>query len=105
MARLTKRVVDATHPKPGDDVFAWDDELPGFGLRVKPSGAKSFILQYRNRNGRSRRVTLGRFGVFTTEEARQRARLALGEVARGDDPAERKAADRSAATITELCRE
>src|SRR5215207_10709155 len=104
MPKLTKRTVDATRPKAGGDVFAWDDELPGFGLRVKPSGAKSFVLQYRNSNGRSRRITLGRYGVVTPEGARDLARDALGEVAKGGDPAERRAADRDAVTVAELCR-
>jgi len=104
MAKLTKRTVDSTH-KAGNDVFVWDDELPGFGLRVKPSGAKRFIIQYRNANGRSRRFTVGRYGVLTVEEARRDAKLALADVVRGADPAESKRLERGAITMEALCRD
>lgn len=105
MPKLTKRLIDATAPAPGKDVVLWDSEIPGFGLRVKPSGVKSFMCQYRNKQGVSRRMVLGRYGVFTPEQARQEARLVFADVARGLDPAERRLTDRSAMTVADLCRE
>ncbi len=59
MARLNKHRIDATKPVGGRDIVIWDDTLHGFGLRVKSSGTKGFILQYRNSEGRSRRYTIG----------------------------------------------
>jgi integrase len=102
MPRLTKRSVESARPEPGRDVFLWDSALPGFGLRVKPTGARSYIVQYRTWSGRSKRMTLGRHGVLTVDEARSAARQALASAARGDDPAGEKAAARRAITFSEF---
>ncbi len=102
MPKITKRLVETL--KPADrDVFAWDDELRGFGVRVKPSAARSYVVQYRNAQGRSRRLTVGNHGRLTAEEARKEARLLLAEVERGGDPTETRDATRKAPTMAELC--
>jgi integrase len=101
MAKLTKRLVDAAEPREKDYVV-WDDELPGFGLRVFTSGKRSYVLQYRAL-GRSRRYTIGLHGVWTAEGARQEAKVQLGRVAQGDNPAEERQLDHKAITVKELC--
>ena len=71
MAKLTKQFLDKLGPVKGRDVLAWDSELRGFGVRIKPSGTRSFMLQYRNAEGRSRRLTLGSASVLAPEAARK----------------------------------
>ncbi|HYB70016.1 MAG TPA: integrase arm-type DNA-binding domain-containing protein, partial [Candidatus Bathyarchaeia archaeon] len=102
MPRLTKRAVETARPESGRDVFLWDATLPGFGLRVKPSGARSYVAQYRTWSGRSKRMTLGRHGILTVDEARSAARQILASAARGADPAGEKAAARRAITFSEF---
>jgi integrase len=101
MTKLTKRTVDAAdvHEK---DYFIWDDELPGFGLRVFASGKRSYLIQYRAA-GRTRRYTIGLHGVWTPETARQEAKVQFGRVARGDNPSEERQLDHKAITVKELC--
>lgn len=101
MAKLTKRIVDAADVRE-KDYFIWDDELPGFGLRVFASSKRSYLIQYRAA-GRTRRYTIGLHGVWTPETARQEAKVQLGRVARGDNPSEERQLDHKAITVKELC--
>src|SRR6266536_2102774 len=102
--RITKRVVDALKTT-GSEFFVWDDKLVGFGVRVRPSGAKSYVVKYRAGSGRTaptRRLTLARVGKITPDEARDLARKTLGAVAQGADPAAVRAVEKRAATLQEL---
>ena len=98
--KITKRAIDRIETD-GSDRFYWDRELSGFGLRVRASGRKFFVTQFRA-NGRLRRMTLGPVTAFAPEEARRRAMALLSEAKGGGDPAAQRDADRKAATVKAL---
>jgi hypothetical protein len=103
MPKLTKRVIDALRPTPGADLFAWDNELRGFGLRMKPSGSASFLVQYRTPQGRTRRLAFAKLGTIAPDHARARARRLLMEVENGGDSSAARHDERDAVSVSQLC--
>jgi Arm DNA-binding domain len=85
----------------------WDESLPCFGLRVRPSGRvraggrRNYVCSYRIQ-GRKRLANLGRADVVTLDQARKKARDFLGQVARGEDPQATNDAMKAAVTVKEL---
>jgi integrase len=101
MARISKRTVDAAEVT-DKRTFLWDDTLRGFGLLVLPTGAKSFVFQYRNAEGRTRRATIGKVGSLTPDQARTLADDMSRTVKGGGDPLEDKRKARQAITVGQL---
>ncbi|TIR21785.1 MAG: DUF4102 domain-containing protein [Mesorhizobium sp.] len=101
MAKISKRTVDASD-KGGKPYFVWDDDLKGFGLLVLPSGVKSYVYQYRTAGGASRRITIGKHGKLTAEQARTIAEAHNNAVFNGRDPAGEKKEKRHAAKVDDL---
>ena len=101
--KLTKSVVDRLSIRATEYVI-WDAELPGFGIRVKPTGIKSFVVQYRNRKtGSSRRKTLGQYGpLLSLHRAKEAGRILLAEALKGNDPVTDDKTARGTASISEL---
>ncbi|GJE44625.1 site-specific integrase [Methylobacterium soli] len=103
--KLTKRRVDAAHPA-ATRYIVWDSDLKGYGLRIEPSGLKSYLVRYRaGQGGRAapkRFLSIGRHGALTADEARRKAKEVLGAVARGEDPAADRAQLRAALTVADI---
>ncbi len=99
--KLTKRIVDDLAIA-ATDYMVWDEEIAGFGIRVFPSGRKSYLVQYRAR-GRTRRRAIGQHGVLTADEARKCAKTLLGDVAKGGNPAEDRRRMHQSPNVSSLC--
>jgi integrase len=84
-------------------MFVWDSDLKGFGVRVRASGIKTYVAQYRNQDGLSRRLVIGRHGVLLPDEARKLALKQLGAVAGGADPVADRQRVRAGKTVSEIC--
>ena len=105
---LTRRTIEALMPQ-ARPWIAWDTQVTGFGVKVQPTGTKSFILNYRARGGgrtaRNRRVVIGGADWMAPDHARRRARELLDRVARGEDPVEERPAAHPVPTLSEAFRE
>lgn len=103
--KITKRLVDGLRPKKSE-FFVWDHKTIGFGVRVQPSGAISYVVKYRagsgGRGAPTRRVTIDRVGRITPEQARKAAEDMLAKVTLGADPAADRAAERKADTLRQV---
>ncbi len=100
MTKITKRAVEAAAPR-DKEYYIWDEDIPGLGLRVLPSGRRQYIVQYRA-GRRSRRISLGPSTVLTTEQARSRALAILADARGGKDPAADREAYRNALLLKDL---
>ena len=83
--KLSKRTIDALSVERGDKVF-WDSELLSFGVPVYPTGRKVYVVQTRADGKDGMRVTVGRPGVISQEEARRRAALIVARIKAGEEP-------------------
>src|ERR671910_3789084 len=90
-ARLTKSVIDAL-PTPASELVYWDETLPGFGVKVTPTGRKVFIVLYRTGGAGSklRKYTIGPYGRVTLHQARVAAQKVFAAKLEGRDPAAEK---------------
>jgi integrase len=102
MAKVTKRTVDTLKPASDRDVLLWDGEIPGFGIRCRPSGAKSYFLKYRTQGGRQRWLTLGLHGPLTPDQARREAQRKKAAIGEGDDPSGDRQRRRRETTVAEV---
>jgi integrase len=101
--KLTKRVIDLVRASPGRDQFLWCGEVRGFGIRIKPSGAATFVIQYKTARKQTRRMALGPYGTLTVDQARALAKTQLVRVLDGNDPSQERKDARAVTTVAEMC--
>lgn len=102
MPKITRKLVADAKPEARARII-WDSEIKGFGLLVLPSGVRSFVYQYRNSHGRSRRYTIGRYSdTLTADQARNIAKDLAARVRTGDDPLQEKRKQREALTVSQV---
>lgn len=101
MSKISKSVVDKAKPQ-SSDYFIWDENVPGFGVRIYPSGVKSYTFQYR-KGKRTRRIVLGKHGVMTAHKARAKAVAYWNDTNDGGDPSADRHKLSNEISISELC--
>ena len=97
---ISHRTVEGLQATEKDAVY-WDRKLPGFGVRVYPSGSKAYLVQTRA-GGKSKRIAIGRHGMITSEQARARAVQTIARIKAGEDPNPEAAKPAAAPTVADL---
>lgn len=101
MPKLTKTFVDSLKPSLKDE-WHWDSEIPGFGVRIQPSGRKTYVARYRTHDRVQRKLTLARCSDMPPDRARDLARKAFATVAEGGDPTKDRRVEKDAPTMSDL---
>lgn len=95
MVKLTKSFIDRVKPPASEYEIHWDDGVPGYGLRVTPTGKRVFMAMGRVK-GKLVQFTIGNFGVFTEDQARKKAQKVLQMMREGIDPRDAQKEDEAA---------
>jgi integrase len=100
---FTKTTIRKMQCSPGqDESLFWDAAVRGFGMRALRSGRRSWIYQYRDEHGRTRRIVLGDVSAVSLEAAREAARQKAASVAQGANPSVERKKKRTAGTVLEV---
>jgi integrase len=100
--RLTDAIVRRLPVPAAGNKIVWDSDVPGLGARTTAAGVRAFVLNYRTRAGRGRRITIGRFPDWSTVGAREEARRLRRLIDQGGDPLAGIEAERAAPTMATL---
>ena len=101
--KLTKKFIDAQEYNGSAKHIIWDGELKGFGVRLYPTGNKSFVMDYRDNNRKSLMV-IGSYSKLTIDQARKEAKVKFAELARGINPLQKRQEERQGDRIKDLCK-
>lgn len=102
MPKITRQLLTSLRPDPTAPVWVWDSTLPGFGVRLMPTGRATYVMRYRTQSGTQRKHTIGRCTDLHPDEARELARGLFADVAKGGDPAAHRRDLRAAPTVADL---
>ncbi|WP_374632894.1 integrase arm-type DNA-binding domain-containing protein [Ferrovibrio sp.] len=106
--KLTKTAIDALRPAPykaggkGNYVIYQIAGIKGAGVKVTDTGVKTFILNYTNRAGIKRRLTIGQYGALTVDDARAAINTLSAKITLGEDPMEVRNEARQAGIVSDL---
>ena len=102
MPRISIQLIQDLERRRPDKNRIWDDKIKGFGISIQQN-SMSYIIQYRNAQGKQKYLTLGRVGKITPDQARDLARKKFADLAYDKDPANERAAEKSVMILAELC--